>query len=202
MRIGIVGAGNVGTALGRQLAKAGHEVVYGVPDPKSAKYQALKPRSVKEAAAFAEVVILATPWPATEAAIQSAGSLSGKIVIDCVNPLKSDLSGLAVGYTDSAAEQVARWAPGARVFKAFNQTGADNMAKPEYGAQKSVMFVAGDDTEAKKTVLKLVSDVGFEAVDAGPLTNARLLEPLAMLWIYLAFHGLGRNFAFGLLKRP
>ncbi len=201
MRIGIVGAGNVGTALGRQLAKAGHEVVYGVPDPKSPKYQALKPRSVKEAAAFAEVVLLATPWPATEAAIRSAGSLSGKIVIDCVNPLKPDLSGLAVGYTDSAAEQIARWAPGAKVFKAFNQTGADNMAKPAYGAQKSVMFVAGDDPESKKTVLKLVGDVGFEAVDAGPLTNARLLEPLAMLWIYLAFHGLGRNFAFGLLKR-
>jgi predicted dinucleotide-binding enzyme len=157
---------------------------------------------VKEAAAFAEVVVLAIPWPATEAAIRSAGSLSGKIVIDCVNPLKPDLSGLAVGYTDSAAEQIARWAPGAKVFKAFNQTGADNMAQPGYGSQKSVMFVAGDDPEAKKTVLKLVSDVGFEAVDAGPLTNARLLEPLAMLWIYLAFHGLGRNFALGLLKRP
>ena len=75
------------------------------------------------------------------------------------------------------------------------------MANPSYGAQKPVMFVAADDAGAKQTVMQLVSGVGFDAVDAGPLANARLLEPLAMLWIYLAFHGLGRNIAFALLKR-
>jgi len=201
MRIGIIGAGNVGSALGRQLAKAGHEVVYGVPNPSSEKYRALKARTVRDAAAFAEVVVLATPWPAAEAAIRSAGSLSGKILIDCINPLKPDLSGLALGHTDSAAEQIARWAPGAKVVKTFNHTGADNMANPAYGPQKPVLFVAGDDAAAKQTALQLVQDVGFDAVDAGPLANARLLEPLAMLWIYLAFHGLGRNIAFALLKR-
>ena len=201
MRIAIIGAGNVGAALGKQFVKAGHEVVYGVKDPANAKYQALKPRTVKDAVSFADVVVLATPWPAAEAAIRSAGSLSGKIVVDCINPLKPDLSGLALGHTDSAAEQIARWAPGAKVVKAFNQTGADNMANPSYGSQKPVMFVAADDAGAKQTVMQLVSGVGFEAVDAGPLANARLLEPLAMLWIYLAFHGLGRNIAFALLKR-
>jgi 8-hydroxy-5-deazaflavin:NADPH oxidoreductase len=201
MRIAIIGAGNVGTALGKQFVKTGHEVVYGVKDPASPKYQKLKPQTVKDAVSFADVVVLATPWPAAEAAIRSAGSLSGKIVVDCINPLKPDLSGLALGHTDSAAEQIARWAPGAKVVKAFNQTGADNMANPSYGSQKPVMFVAADDAGAKQTVMQLVSGVGFDAVDTGPLANARLLEPLAMLWIYLAFHGLGRNFAFALLKR-
>ena len=104
MRIAIIGAGNVGTALGKQFVKTGHEVVYGVKDPASPKYKALKPRTVKDAVSFADVVVLATPWPATEAAIRSAGSLAEKIVVDCINPLKPDLSGLALGHTDSAAE--------------------------------------------------------------------------------------------------
>lgn len=104
MRIAIIGAGNVGTALGKQFVKTGHEVVYGVKDPAGPKYKALKPRTVKDAVSFADVVVLATPWPATEAAIRSAGSLAEKIVVDCINPLKPDLSGLALGHTDSAAE--------------------------------------------------------------------------------------------------
>ncbi len=201
MRIAMIGAGNVGTALGQQFVKAGHEVVYGVSDPTKPKYQRMQARTVKDAAAFGDVVVLATPWPATEAAIRSAGDLAGKVVVDCINPLKPDLSGLAVGHTDSAAEHIARWAPGAKVVKAFNQTGANNMSNPAFGSNKPVMFVAADDSGAKQTVLQLVSSIGFDAIDAGPLANARLLEPLAMLWIYLAFHGLGRDIAFALLKR-
>jgi 8-hydroxy-5-deazaflavin:NADPH oxidoreductase len=155
-----------------------------------------------EAAAFGEVVVLATPWPATEAAVKSAGDLSGKIVVDCTNPLKADLSGLEIGLTTAGGEQVAGWARGAKVFKAFNTTGFNVMAAPMIQGIPTVMFVCGDDAAAKPQVLRLASDLGFDAVDAGPLTQARLLEPWALLWISLAFNGsVGRDYGFALLRR-
>ncbi|SRR6266404_4139998 len=126
----------------------------------------------------------------------------GKILIDCTNPLKPDLSGLSIGQSTSAAEQIADLAKGARVVKAFNTTGAGNMANPKFGPQDATMFICGDDGSAKATVVKLAEELGFEAVDAGPLLAARYLEPLAMLWIHLAFKmGWGTNFAFKILKR-
>ena len=134
--------------------------------------------------------------------VTSAGNLSGKILVDCTNPLKPDLSGLAVGPDSSAAEQVAQWARGARVVKCFNTTGAENMTNPHFGNDRAVMFLAGDDDTAKATVTKLGDELGFEMVDAGGLSIARLLEPVAMLWIHLAFRrALGRDFAFKLLRR-
>jgi predicted dinucleotide-binding enzyme len=161
-----------------------------------------KAGSPAEAAAFGEVVVLATPWPATQAALQSAGSLAGKIVIDCTNPLRADLSGLEIGHTTSGAEQVAGWARGAKVFKAFNTTGFNNMADPVINSIPTVMFICGDDEAARPAVLQLATDLGFDAVDAGKLTQARLLEPWAMLWIHLAYQGnVGREFGFALLRR-
>jgi len=210
MRIGILGAGNVGGALGRGWANKGHDVFFGVPRPKDAKTQDLvrgigpkaRAGTVADAAGFAEVVVLATPWQATQDALRGAGNLAGKVVVDCTNPLNSDFTGLAVGYTTSGAEQVAEWAKGARVFKAFNQTGFNIMANPVFDGRPAVLFVCGDDDASKPTVLKLATDIGFEAIDAGRLVIARLLEPYAMLWIHLAnAQGLGRNFAFGLLRR-
>src|SRR5204863_723266 len=130
--------------------------------------------SVAEAAAFGEVVVLTTPWDAMKAAIQSAGKLEGKIVVDCTNPLKADLSGLAVGHDTSAAEQVAQWAKGARVVKCFNTTGANNMANPRYGDDRLSMFLAGNDATAKAAIFKLSNDLGFETIDAGNLEAARL----------------------------
>jgi predicted dinucleotide-binding enzyme len=210
MKIGIIGAGNVGGTLGKAWANKGHRVFYGVQRPQDDKVRELgkasgpnaQAGSPAEAAAFGEVVVLATPWPATPAAIQSAGSLAGKIVIDCTNPLKPDLSGLEVGHTTSGAEKVAEWANGARVFKAFNTTGFNIMADPVINGTRTVMFVCGDDEAAKPAVLQLAADVGFDAVDAGKLTQARLLEPWALLWISLAFQGAtGRDFGFALLRR-
>ncbi|HMC89389.1 MAG TPA: NADPH-dependent F420 reductase [Gemmataceae bacterium] len=210
MRIGILGAGNVGGALGRGWANKGHDVFFGVPRPKDTKTQDLvrgigpkaRAGTVADAAGFAEVVVLATPWQATQDALRGAGNLAGKVVVDCTNPLNSDFTGLAVGYTTSGAEQVAEWAKGARVFKAFNQTGFNIMANPVFDGRPAVLFVCGDDDASKPTVLKLATDIGFEAIDAGRLVIARLLEPYAMLWIHLAnAQGLGRNFAFGLLRR-
>ena len=210
MRIGIIGAGNVGGALGTAWAKAGHEVKWGVRDPSAGKVQALvgaadgsSAGSIAEAAAHGDVVVLTTPWGSpTEEAIRNCGDLQGKILFDCTNPLEPDLSGLALGHDTSAAEQVAAWAAGARVVKIFNTTGSNNMENPDYGGQATTMFYAGDDAAAKEAAHRLAEDIGFDPIDAGPLANARLLEPFAMLWIYLAYPGgEGREIAFKLLRR-
>jgi predicted dinucleotide-binding enzyme len=210
MKIGIIGAGNVGGTLGKGWAKAGHQVFFGVQRPGDEKVKALlqaagpgaRAGSSAEAAAFGEVVVLATPWQATEAAIRSAGSLAGKVVVDCTNPLKPDFSALEVGHTTSGAEMVAAWAKGSRVVKAFNTTGFNVMADPVINGTPTVMFVCGDDEATKSAVLRLARDLGFDAVDAGPLAQARLLEPWAMLWIHLAVTGaIGREFGFALLRR-
>jgi NADPH-dependent F420 reductase len=210
MKIAIIGAGNVGSTLGKAWAKKGHDIFFGVRHPKNDKTRQVvqsigtkgRAGTVAEAAAFGEVVVLATPWQGTEAAVRAAGDLRGKTVIDCTNPLKPDVSGLEVGFTTSGAERVAQWARGARVFKAFNTTGYNIMADPVINGTRTVMFVCGDDEAAKPTVMQLASDIGFAAVDAGKLEQARLLEPWAMLWISLAFRGnVGREFGFALLRR-
>ncbi|MEA2599274.1 MAG: 8-hydroxy-5-deazaflavin:NADPH oxidoreductase [Acidobacteriota bacterium] len=208
MRIGIIGAGNVGGSLGRGWARAGHEVTFGVRDPKDPKVQKLvaktgaKAASVAEAAAFGEVVAFATPWEATEDAVRHAGDLAGKVVFDCTNPLAPQLAGLTHGFDTSAAEMVAAWAPGAWVVKVFNTTGANNMANPDYGGIAATMFYCGDDAEAKAAAARLAADLGFDPVDAGNLEQARLLEPLALLWIRLAYvQKQGREIAFKLLRR-
>jgi predicted dinucleotide-binding enzyme len=208
MRIAIIGAGNVGAALGRNWAARGHAVSYGLRDPGSANYAPLaatgRLATPAEAARDAEAVLLATPWHQTEAAIAALGDLSGKLLLDATNPLAMGPAGLglAFGHSDSGGERVAAWAKGASVFKTLNTTGAENMGDPSGYAARPVMFVAGDDAERKPQVLALVADLGFEAVDAGPLANARLLEAHAMLWIDLALkRGLGRGIAFALVRR-
>lgn len=210
MKIGVIGAGQVGGTLGRAWTGVGHEVTFGVRDTAAPKVQALlaacggraTATGVPEAAASAEVVVVTTPWDATEAAVRAAGDLTGKVVLDCTNPLTPDLTGLAVGLTTSGAEQVAGWANGGRVAKAFNTTGADNMARPAIGGTPLTMFLAGDDAGAKSVAATLAAGIGFDPVDAGPLRVARLLEPLALLWITLAVRqGLGTGIALNLVRR-
>jgi 8-hydroxy-5-deazaflavin:NADPH oxidoreductase len=205
MRIAIIGAGNVGQALGVGWRKCGHDVSYALraatgKNADTVAAQGFRIVAVNEAA-HADVVVLAMPWSAVAQALQAAGSLAGKIVIDATNPLTPELE-LALGFNDSAGETVARLAPGARVVKAFNTTGAGNMATAHAFPAKPMMPLAGDDAEAKAIIAKLAEDLGFEAVDAGPLKAARLTEPLAMFWIKLAYaQRLGRNFAFSLIRR-
>jgi predicted dinucleotide-binding enzyme len=213
MNIGIIGAGNVGGTLGKAWAAAGHKIKYGVRNPSDEKITAVLKRcgnnasagSIQEAAAFGAVVVLTTPWDGAKNAVESAGNLAGKILVDCINPVPLGanlMEGLTLGHSTSAGEEVAKLAKGAKVVKAFNTTGAGNMANPRFGADKAVMFVAGDDAAAKRTVMQLSDELGFETIDAGPLRQARLLEPLAMLWISLAYaQGLGPNFAFKLMRR-
>jgi predicted dinucleotide-binding enzyme len=208
MRIGVIGIGMVGGTLGRRWAREGHEVMFGVREPSSGKVGHLladsgeraRAGTVAEAASFGEVIALATPWCGTENAVRSAGDLTGKVLLDCTNPLKPDMSGLEGDR--SAAEQVAAWAPGAKVVKIFNTTGFQNMEDPRYGDDRATMFYCGDDAEAKKTAAGLAEILGFEAVDAGPLAEARSLEHLALLWIHLAYvQKLGRGIAFKLMRR-
>jgi 8-hydroxy-5-deazaflavin:NADPH oxidoreductase len=213
MKLALIGAGNVGGALGTAWAqKAGHEIFFGVRNPQSDKVQALlRPLGGKahagtaaQAAAFADIIVLATPWNGAEAAIRSMGDLSRKIILDATNPLAMgpDGLGLEIGHDISAGEKVQGWAKGASVFKTLNTTGFGNMADPVFHGVKSVMFVAGDDAAAKPKVIALIAALGFEVIDAGPLRNARLLEAHAMLWIELALkRGLGRDFAFAILRR-
>jgi predicted dinucleotide-binding enzyme len=155
--------------------------------------------TVREAVAGAEVVVLAVPWGVAEQAVKSAGPLSGKIVVDCTNPIAPGLQ-LATGPGTSAGELVAGWAPDARVVKAFNTTGANNMADPIYQGESTTMFICGDDDGAKAVVTGLAEDLGFDVADAGPLLASRFLEPLAMVWIRLAGK-YGREIAFKMMQR-
>jgi 8-hydroxy-5-deazaflavin:NADPH oxidoreductase len=128
--------------------------------------------------------------------------LSGKVLIDATNPLLPDLSALSIGMNTSGGEQGASWASGARVVKAFNSIGFNVMENPKFAEGAALLFYCGDDAEAKRIVHQLASELGFDVRDAGPLKQARTLEPMALLWISLAYQqGYGRDFAFQLMKR-
>jgi predicted dinucleotide-binding enzyme len=208
LKIAILGAGNVGSALGTRWARLGHTVTFGVRDPYAGKVQALliaaggnaSATAVAGAATGAEVVALATSWAGAADALSQAGDLSGKVLIDCTNPFVD--GALALGHTSSGAERVAGWAPEARVVKAFNTTGSGNMLDADYQGTRPTMFLCGDDAGAKTVTAGLAQELGFEPCDCGPLTVARYLEPMAGLWVQLAYReGLGKDIAFKLLRR-
>lgn len=210
MKIGIIGAGDVGSTLGKEWAKRGHEIVFGVRNIQSPKVKSLlkiadsniKVATISEAASFGQVVLLAVPWEAVKETIENAGDLSGKILIDPINPLSSDLKNLMVGPSTSSAEEIAKLAQGAKVVKAFNAIGAKTLGNLKFGQYKADTFICGDDSGAKSIVRKLAMEMGFDVLDVGPLSNARLLENLALLWIELAFRQeMGPNIAFKLLTR-
>lgn len=210
MEIGIIGAGSVGATLGQAFATRGHQVAFGVRHPDAPKYRELRHTldgsvrigTVADAVAGAELVVLATPWTETRAAIEAAGGLAGKSVLDATNPLLPNLAGLDWPGGRSGAQQIAAWAPRARVVKAFNTVGFNITADPALTGGAASLLVAGDDPTGKAQALALAAELGFDPVDAGPLAAAGLLENLALLWISLAYQqGLGREFAFALLKR-
>jgi 8-hydroxy-5-deazaflavin:NADPH oxidoreductase len=193
MKIGIVGAGNMGSAFAKRLGAAGHEVTITAADLSHAEQAASAAggnvRAVPQGqiARGAELLILATPYGAVAEALRGAGDTTGKIVIDIANPLNAEMSGLTVGFTSSAAEEIQKAVPGARVVKAFNTVFAQVLGAETRSATKVQVLYAGDDDAAKQAVRALIESAGFEAVDAGPLANARYLEPLGMLNIYLGY---------------
>lgn len=208
MRISILGAGNVGMALAGALVRTGQPVTIGVPEP-ARHAQAVAALGAQatltdsdDAAGRGELVILAVPYAAALAIAESRADWQGRVLVDATNPLAPGLAGLLLGTTTSGAEQVAARAQGARVVKAFNTTGAENMADSRYTLGRPMMPVAGDDAAAREQVMALATRLGFDAVDFGPLSAARYLEPLAMAWIHLALRqGQGRAFAFARMTR-
>lgn len=205
MNLGIIGAGSLGTALGERLQRAGHAIMFG--GGASAKDAAARlgadVGSNSEAAGFGDVVILAVPFAAIDAALSDAGPLRSRVLWSCVNALKPDLTGLAVGFDDSAAEEVARRAPGARVVAAIPPF-ASAIAAPSLAFDADLpptVFLCAEDPAAKETVARLVQDLGGHPVDAGPLTVARYVEPAMMLLVSLAYAGVPRDLGLRLLER-
>lgn len=204
MQIAIIGTGNVGSAIAHGLKGRGHGVTLGVRDQTRPDLIALADEvgarllDPRQAAQSSDVVILALPWDKAESAVKALGDLSGKIVIDCMNPLAmiGGVLSLAIGHSTSGAEQVQAWLPGARVVKTLNQVGAEVMQDNAAFPHRPVQFMASDDPAAKAEVAILLGHLGFEPLDAGDLRQARILEPLAMVWINQALlRGKGRHWA-------
>ena len=210
MKLAILGAGSVGSALGKAWAKQGHTVIFGVRDANASKVQTLlteigtnaQAATLAEAAAQAEVVVLTVTWDAMPEVVEAIGKLDGKILLDCTNPLVGNQLDTALNLAQSGGEQVAAWFPSAKVVKIFNQIGWETMVNPQYGTETATLFYAGDDAEAKQIAADLARVIGFEPIDAGNLASAKFLESLASLWGQLAYgQGMGRNIAWRLLKR-
>lgn len=202
MRIAIIGAGNVGRAIGEGWSARGHDVVYGVRDPSTASAPGSF-ETVARAAAGAEVVALTVMFPNVESALQDCGDLEGKILVDPTNPL-SFVDGaleLCMGFDTSSAEYIAARTRAA-VVKTLNQVGAAVLGDTSGYRSAPVQFVASDHDEPKRIVKGLVEDLGFEVLDAGPLKAARFLEPMAMVWIDQAMRfGMAPDRAWALLNR-
>ncbi len=202
MNVLILGAGNMGSALATQLTRAGHAVRITSRSPEKAQAiatatgaQAVRP---DQASADSDVIILATGYADAVAALRSVGELDGKVVVDITNPLTADYMGLTLGHDTSAAEEIAKAVPGAQVVKAFNTLFAQVLADgPAFAdGQVAPVFYAADSERAKQAAKALIDSIGFKPVDAGGLKNARYLEPLAALNIYLGYGaGLGTAIA-------
>jgi len=209
MKIAIIGTGHVAAALGRGWAARGHIVTFASRDPAAERVQLLLDEAgpnaaaarVADAVARSSILVLAVPFTAARERLEMAGDVGGKVLIDCTNPIAPGLRAM-FDQSTSGAEQIAAWAPRAKVVKAFNTTGAENMAAPHYDGQAATMFICGDDEMAKAATAQLAEELEFEVIDAGGLTAARHLENLALLWIHLArVSGLGRDIAFRLMRR-
>jgi 8-hydroxy-5-deazaflavin:NADPH oxidoreductase len=200
MRIGIIGSGGVGQALGKGFADLGYEVKLGTRDVHQEKVKTwlakTGPRvsagSFSDAAAFGEIIVLATSWSGTESAIKLAEkkNLTGKVVIDVTNPLKIAPGGppmLALGHTDSGGEQVQRWISDAHVVKAFNIIGNPFMVNPQFPGGPPDMFICGSNGNAKQKVTEILTAFGWSTIDLGGIESSRYLEPLAMVWITYGF---------------
>lgn len=203
MKVTVIGAGNMGAAFVKQLTRAGHQVSVTARSPEKAQAVAAANAGASaiaaaNAAAQADVIVLATGYDDAVSALKSVGNLSGKVVIDITNPLTADYMGLTLGHSTSAAEEIARAVPEAEVVKAFNTVFAQVLSDgADFGDGQTVpVFVASDSERARQTAKALAESMGFKTVDAGGLKNARYLEPLAGLNIYLAYGaGLGTSIA-------
>jgi hypothetical protein len=204
----------VGQVLGRGFISRGHEVKMGSRAANNEKAVAWAKQAgarastgdFAEAARFGEIVVLATLWAGTENALRLAGpeNLAGKVLIDTTNPLVMTPGAppaLALGNTDSAGEQVLRWAPKARVVKAFNIIGHAHMVDPQFPGGPPDMFFCGNDAVAKTTVAEILKSFGWSTIDIGGIDGARVLEPLCVLWLIYGMRTNSWNHALKMLKK-
>jgi 8-hydroxy-5-deazaflavin:NADPH oxidoreductase len=208
MKLAVIGSGNIGKSIGAWATGIGYDVIFSAKNAEHAKEAALaagknaKFAETHEAVKQADLVLLAVPYSAAKEVLTNLGSLlKGKVLIDATNPLNADYSGLAVGFTTSAAEEIAKLAPEAKVVKAFNTVFASVFASqnPKIKGNKISVFYASDDADAKKKVADLINGMGFDAVDSGPLKASRNIEPMALLNIGLGYgmgHGTSVGFSF------
>jgi 8-hydroxy-5-deazaflavin:NADPH oxidoreductase len=212
MRVAVLGTGDVGRTLAEAFVRLGHDVKLGSRSGTNEKAVAWTreagPRasagSFADAAAFGEIITVATLGSATEAALRAAGPehFRGKTVIDTTNPLdfSQGMPRLFVGFTDSLGERVQRMLPGARVVKAFNTVGHALMYRPELAGGPPDMFIGGDD-EGKRTVAEILSEFGWGIVDLGGIETSRYLEPMCLIWVLYGIRTSAWTHAFKLLKR-
>jgi NADPH-dependent F420 reductase len=209
MNIGIIGTGNMGFGLGRLWASRGHAVFFGSRDPEKALRLGnsigvmSSGGTIAKAAKFGSVILLEVSWDHVRVALQAAGSLEGKIIIDCTNPTTSDWTQLLEGLTSSGGERIAELAPGAKVVKAFNHVYAQIIqSSPMFGTQNASVLYCGDDEAAKEKVACLIEDAGFDPIDSGALQNARCLEPIAEQMMHFAYViGMGTDQALKIIRR-
>src|ERR1041384_5434419 len=207
MQGGSLGTGLVAQALARGFRGTGHDVRIGTRDPGGDKARSLGAVTFADAARFGELAVLATLWSGPKDVNRLAGpdNFAGKVVIDTTNPLDSSHAPpprLAVGFDDSAGEQVQRWLPQARVVKAFTIVGNAFMVQPQFPGGPPDMFICGNDAAAKQTVTDICRSFGWPgALDLGGIEMARYLEPLAMVWIVYGFGTGSWNHAFKLLRK-
>jgi 8-hydroxy-5-deazaflavin:NADPH oxidoreductase len=214
MKIGVLGTGVVGKALGKGFLALGHEVKLGAREANNEKAAAWVKESgprasagtFTDAAAFGELVVLATLGAANQAAIEQAGAanLAGKILIDATNPLDASHGfppKLALSGNDSGGEQVQRLAPGARVVKAFNIVGNTHMFRPSFPGGPPDMFICGNDEPAKRQVAELLKDFGWNTTDIGDIEGARYLEAMCIVWVMYGARTNQWNHAFKMLRK-
>lgn len=210
MKIGVLGTGNIAAALCKGLAHKGYHVMIGSKDRETARNLAAeighhsKAGTVAGTVQYGEIIFLAVPYRDVESVLRNLDTYKGKVIVDTSNPiLLGQQATLAMGFSTSGAEQIAAMIPEAMVVKAFNIGFAEHIESgPYFGSNDASMFYCSDSAEAKVAVAKVISDLGYEAIDAGPLNSARLLEPMATLLVRLATdQGMGRNIALKLLQR-
>jgi predicted dinucleotide-binding enzyme len=215
MKVGVLGTGDVGKALGKAFISLGHEVKIGSRSATNEKALAwakeMGPKAsvgtFADAASFGDIVVLATLGMANESALTAAGPerLKGKVVIDTTNPL--DFSGgmppkLGVVGNDSGGERVQKLLPDANVVKAFNTVGSPFMYRPEFAGGPPDMFIAGNNDDAKNKVSGILKDFGWGAVhDLGGIESSRYLEAMCIVWVLSAVRGGNWNQAFKLLRK-
>ena len=188
--IAVIGTGNVGGALGPRFSELGHDIIYGSRQPQRADVQALVARTFgnpsamlpAEAAAAADIVVMATKWADAEVALKSLGDLSGKIILDPNNAVRINAAGMReMDVQTSTAEIIQSWAPNAKVVKAFNTLGAGTMANPSSAGGRVTIPIAGNDADAKAVIASLVTGIGFDVVDMGDISAAHVIEGMLII---------------------